>query len=198
MDPDWPQRERSKVIRLPNLTPAIALRLRSLSISPPCYEESHRWHKWVDDRNLHGYSYQVSLGRLEYPIPHQENVILDWSDRDVSHTKLHEILCILDVNEGEVTKDLRRLEIHVPGDWTKLIPSLKNTLLQFEMLKYFSFHLAECYPPLCLSREALKRDKHFKKMVDLAEDFAEVQPSLHFVEVNYFLYQVIRWSPGRS
>lgn len=184
------------IVRLPNLTPVIAPRLRSLTISPARPRESRRWHKWVLENNFLDYARQVSLGRLEHFLDNSrfENLILDWSDRVNPHESLYTLLYLL--KQPATTKSLQRLELNTPGDWTELIPSLKDTVSHLGKLKYFNIHLTEYYPPLCLSWEALKRDKHFRKMVALAEDFFEVQPSLHLVEVNYFLYQVVRWGPG--
>ncbi|KAK3504786.1 hypothetical protein B0T13DRAFT_516824 [Neurospora crassa] len=142
------------------------------------------------------YACQVSLGRLEQFIPNSraDNLIFDWTDRVNSHDSLYTLLYLL--KQPDPANSLRRLELNTPGDWTKLVPSLKDTLLHLRKLKYFHFHLAEYYPPLCLSLEVLKREKNFEKMAALAEDFFEVQPSLDFVEVNHFLYQVVRWGPG--
>ncbi|KAL0473319.1 hypothetical protein QR685DRAFT_516459 [Neurospora intermedia] len=196
MIPKWTKTQRLDIIRLPNLTPAIAPRLRSLTISPTCTQESRRWHDWLIENRFLEYACQVSLGRLEHFIPNSraENLIFDWTDRVNSHDSLYTLLYLL--KQPDPANSLRRLELNTPGDWTMLIPSLKDTLSHLRKLKYFHFHLAEYYPPLCLSLEVLERQKYFEKMVALAEDFFEVQPSLDFVEVNHFLHQVVRWGPG--
>ncbi|KAK3950787.1 hypothetical protein QBC32DRAFT_315520 [Pseudoneurospora amorphoporcata] len=197
MIPNWTVVERLDLIRLPNLTPAIALRLRSLTISPVCTRESYRWHNWVIENNFLEYARQVSLGRLEQVFRNSrvENLIFDWTGRVSPYESLYTLLYLLKP-DGETTNSLRRLEINTPGDWTKLLPALKDTLSHLRKLKYFHFHLVERYPPLCLSWKALKREISSRPMEALAKYFFKVQPSLQFVEVNYVLYQVVRWDPG--
>ncbi|KAK1774618.1 hypothetical protein QBC45DRAFT_385065 [Copromyces sp. CBS 386.78] len=198
MIPDWTVAERlDLILRLPNLTPAIAPRLRSLTISPVCTRESYRWHNWVIENNFLEYARQVSLGRLEQVFRNSrvENLFFDWTGRVSPYESLYTLLYLLK-HDGETTNSLRRLEINTPGDWTKLLPALKDTLSHLRKLKYFHFHLVEKYPPLCLSWKALKREISSRPMEALAKDFFKVQPSLQFVEVNYVLYQVVRWDPG--
>ncbi|CCC10492.1 unnamed protein product [Sordaria macrospora k-hell] len=197
MAPEWSHAERLDLIRLPNLTPDIAPRLQSMTISPPCAQESYRWQDWAIENNFVEYACQVSLGRLDNVTESSGPVhlVFDWTSLDVAiNERLSTLFGLL--KDTAVTKSLERLEIVAPGDWVKLIPSLKDTLSHLGKLKYFRCHMAEFCPPLCLSWEAVKRDKTFRKMMDLAEDFFEVQPSLLFLEVNSFLYQVVRWGPG--
>ncbi|KAK3391834.1 hypothetical protein B0T20DRAFT_488820, partial [Sordaria brevicollis] len=204
MVPTWSGIRRLNHVRLPNLTSAIAPRLRSITISPPCWEESFRWQNWVIANSSLNYARQVSLGRLNnfcVELPEPANLVFDWTDpegMEDTYERPEELLSGLReyADNKPNIRPLERLEITPPGDWTKLIPSLKDTLSHFGKLKYFKCHMAKYQPPLCLSLETLKCDKHFNKMMDLAEDFAEVQPSLRFVEINYFLYQVVRWGPG--
>ena len=85
-------------------------------------------------------------------------------------------------------ESLQRLEIYLVLGGVNSLTNLKNALSHLKKLKYLNFHLKECYPPLCLSREALKHDKNFSKTVALAKDLVEAQPRLQFIEANHFLY----------
>lgn len=197
MIPGWDHLERLSLIRLPNFTPSIAPRLQSMTISPPCWEESYRWLDWALKNDLLEYAHQVSLGRLSILVncsPGPANLTFNWTEPDGFEEFLSALACSL--KKRNITESLQRLEIIGPGDWAKLIPSLKEGLSHLGKLKCFKCHLREYSPPLCLSWETLDRDGKLKKVADLAADFFEVQPSLQFVEVNNFLYQVIRWGPG--
>lgn len=196
MIPEWSRDERLDLIRLPNLTPDIAPRLRSMTISPPCWQESYRWQTWVIDNSSFEYACQVSLGRLENftESPVAANLVFNWTTPDEIQERLARLFRILKKADVTGWKYLERFEINAPGDWTEVIPTLKDTLSHLGKLKYFKCHMKGSCPPLCLSWEALM--EHFTMMMDLAEDFFEIQSSLDFVEVNQFLYQAVRWGPG--